>query len=126
MYITASFREKMGSIRMPFYESTFIARQDISSQDVDQITDQFAKVVSDLGGKVMRKESWGLRNLAYQIGKNRKGHYVMLSLKASADTVKELQRQYKLSEDVIRNLTVKVSNINNEPSPMARKDHKDK
>ena len=106
---------------MPLYESTFIARQDISAQDVENLVDSFSKVISDLSGSVVKKESWGLRNLAYPIGKNRKGHYVMLALNAPVDAITELQRQYKLSEDVIRNLTVKISNISKDPSPMMRK-----
>lgn len=107
---------------MPLYESTFIARQDISPQDVEKITEQFTKVLTENGGKVVKKESWGLRNLAYHIRKNRKGHYVMLAIDAPAAAVKELERKYKLSEDVIRNLTVKVSNISKDPSPILCQD----
>tara|TARA_B100001564_G_scaffold348443_1_gene350362 strand:+ start:240 stop:704 length:465 start_codon:yes stop_codon:yes gene_type:complete len=105
---------------MSFYESTFVARQDVSAQEVEKITEKFSKVVDDHGGKVIKNEYWGLRSLAYKIKKNRKGHYVMLCLDAPADAVNELERQYKLSEDIIRNLTIKVDEISNEPSAPLR------
>lgn len=111
---------------MALYESTFIARQDISTQDVERITDEFSVVLSENGGSVVKKEYWGLRNLAYNIGKNRKGHYVMLCIEASSDTINELQRKYKLSEDVVRNLTLKIDSISKDPSiMMENKDNKE-
>lgn len=103
---------------MPLYESTFVARQDVSVQDVNKLTDQMSAVISSHGGKLVKSEYWGLRNLAYKIKKNRKGHYVMLALDAPADTVRELERQLKLNEDVIRALTVRVEEIEKSPSPV--------
>lgn len=103
---------------MAFYESTFIVRQDVSTQEVEKITENFSKIVSDNKGKVVKKEYWGLQNLAYKVRKNKKGHYIALYLDiANTD---ELTRQYKLSEDVIRSLTVKVDNISKDPSPMMK------
>ena len=64
---------------MPYYESVFIARQDISSAQVDQLADSFAEIISTNGGEVKKRESWGLKNLAYRIKKNRKGHYVLFN-----------------------------------------------
>jgi small subunit ribosomal protein S6 len=106
---------------MPLYESTFIVRQDISAQEVDKITDSFSKIVSDYKGKVVKKEYWGLMNLAYKVKKSKKGHYVLLGLDTAPECVTELNRQYKLSEDVIRNLTVRVEEISAEPSPLFKK-----
>jgi small subunit ribosomal protein S6 len=106
---------------MPLYESTFIVRQDISAQEVDKITDSFAKIVSDYKGKVVKKEYWGLMNLAYKVKKSKKGHYVLLGLDTTPDCINEVSRQYKLSEDVIRNLTVRVDEISKEPSPLFKK-----
>lgn len=106
---------------MALYESVFIARQDISTQDVEKLTEKFGKVIADGKGKVIKKEYWGLRNLAYLLKKNRKGHYVMFGVDASAEAMAELQRQFSLSEDVIRSLTVKVANIDaSTPSIMMR------
>jgi len=105
---------------MSFYESTFITRQDLSAQDVEKITEYFTRVVSDHAGKVVKNEYWGLRSLAYKIKKNRRGHYVLLYLDAPADAINELERQFKLHEDVIRSLTVRVEEISQEPSPAYR------
>lgn len=105
---------------MSFYESTFITRQDLSPQDVDKITEYFTKVVSEHAGKVVKSEYWGLRSLAYKIKKNRKGHYVLLYVDAPADAVNELERQFKLHEDVVRSLTIRVDEISNEPSAIHR------
>lgn len=100
---------------MALYESTFVARQDISAQEVEKIADFFTKVVTDNGGKVLKKENWGLRNLAYKVKKNRKGHYVMLVVDGDVKALNELQRHYKLHEDVIRHLTIRVEEASKEP-----------
>ncbi len=101
---------------MAFYESTFIARQDLSPQEVEKISEYFTKIVGEHNGKILKNEYWGLRNLAYKIKKNRKGHYVLLGVEGSVDTVNELNRQFKLHEDVIRSLTIRVDEIDQEPS----------
>lgn len=101
---------------MPLYESTFIARQDISQADVTKLTEGFSDVVKEKGGKVVKNEYWGLRSLAYRINKNRKGHYSFLGIDAPADAIKEMERKMGLSEDIIRTLTIKVDAIDEEPS----------
>ena len=101
---------------MALYEATFIARRDISAQDVTKLTDQFSAIVTSNGGKVVKSEYWGLRNMAYKVKKNKKGHYVMLGLDAPSAAVKELERNLHLNEDVIRNLTIRVEEIEAGPS----------
>jgi len=101
---------------MRFYEHTFIARQDLSSQQAQALADTFAGVLSEHGGEVAKLEYWGLRNLAYRIRKNRKGHYLHMCLKAPAEAVEELERQERYSDDVIRHLTVKVDELDDKPS----------
>ena len=110
---------------MPLYESTFVVRQDVSRNDVTKLTDSFSEIVKQNGGKVVKSEYWGLRNLAYKINKNRKGHYVMLGLDAEHAAVKELERNIRLHEDVIRNLTVSVDSIEEGPSVMLQKTSRD-
>jgi small subunit ribosomal protein S6 len=106
---------------MPLYESTFIVRQDISTQEVDKITENFSKVVNDFKGKVVKKEYWGLMSLAYKVKKSKKGHYVLMGIDSPVAAIDELNRLYKISEDVIRSLTVKVEEISKEPSPLFKK-----
>jgi len=103
---------------MPYYESVFIARQDVSSTQVEQLTDQFAEVVAGLGGEVKKREYWGLRNLAYKVNKNRKGHYVLFNLDAPSDTVTEMERLMRLNEDVLRYMTIRVDELEEGPSIM--------
>ncbi len=106
---------------MSLYESVFIARQDVSVQDVEKLTEKFSKIITDMKGSVVKKEYWGLKTLAYILKKNRKGHYVMFNLDASHEAMKELERQFRLSEDVIRCMTLKVSNVDKEaPSIMMK------
>jgi small subunit ribosomal protein S6 len=101
---------------MPLYEHVFIARQDISSQQVEGLVETFKTLVEETGGKVGRTEYWGIRNLAYRMKKNRKGHYVLMDLDASAATVAEMERQEGLHEDVLRFLTTKVEQHEEGPS----------
>lgn len=103
---------------MPLYESTFITRQDLSKADVTKLADSFSTIVEQNGGKVVKNEYWGLRSLAYRLQKNRKGHYTMLALDASAAAVKELERNMHINEDVVRTLTVRVDAIEEGPSVM--------
>ena len=105
---------------MPYYESVFIARQDISGTQVDQLTDSLAKIIQDGGGQVTKKEFWGLKNLAYKIKKNRKGHYVLLNIDGPSDAVLEMERNMRINEDVIRYLTVRVDELESEDSIMLR------
>ncbi len=103
---------------MPFYENVFIARQDISAPQVDSLADDFSKIIEDQGGKVAKREYWGLRGLAYRIKKNRKGHYVLLNIDAPAATVQEMERQMRLHEYTLRYLTLKVDELAKDPSLM--------
>jgi small subunit ribosomal protein S6 len=101
---------------MRSYEHTFIARQDLSPQQAQALAEAYAGVVTEHGGEVTKTEYWGLRNLAYRIKKNRKGHYLHLNLRAPAAAIDEIERQERLSEDVIRYLTVRVDQLEEGPS----------
>src|SRR5690242_12369389 len=112
---------------MPLYENVFIARQDISGAQVDALADGFTQLVADNGGEVKKREYWGLRNLAYRIKKNRKGHYVLFNLDAPPAAVAEMERNMRLSEDVLRYQSVRVDAIEEGPSPiMAAKGRRDR
>ncbi|MDX9859975.1 MAG: 30S ribosomal protein S6 [Rhodospirillales bacterium] len=105
---------------MPYYENVFIARQDISATQVDSLADAFTSTIEGMGGKVAKREYWGLRNLAYRVKKNRKGHYVLLNLDAPAEAVHEMERLMRINEDVLRYLTVRVDELEEGPSAMAQ------
>lgn len=110
---------------MPFYESVFIARQDISAPQVEALAKEFADIVKNHGGQVTKIEPWGLRNLAYKIQKNRKGHYVLLSIDAPPAAVAEMERNMRIHEDVLRTLTVKVDALEAGPSAILRRDERE-
>ena len=103
---------------MPLYESTFIARHDMSSQQVEGLAETFTSIVKENGGDVTKTELWGLKTLAYRIKKNRKGHYVFFNIDAPSAAVQELERNLRLNEDVLRYLTVRVDELSPDPSPM--------
>ena len=103
---------------MPFYENVFIARQDLTPAKVNELTDKYASVVESMGGKVSKRENWGLRNLAYKIQKNRKGYYMLMNIDAPADAVIEMERLMRLDENLIRYLTIKVDELEEGPSVM--------
>ncbi len=108
---------------MAYYEHVLIARPDISPQQVDALMEDLTKTVQELGGRVGKSEYWGLRNLAYRIRKNRKGHYCLLGLDCAPPTVHELERRLKMNEDVMRYKTIRVETLDEEPSPiLARRD----
>jgi len=101
---------------MAFYENVFIARQDVPATQVDTLADALTAIVKEQGGQVTKKEYWGLRNLTYRIKKNRKGHYILLNIDGPAAAVKELERNLRLNEDILRFLTVRVDALEAGPS----------
>ena len=111
---------------MPLYEHVFLARQDLSQAQVDALAATATEIVEGNQGKVTKTETWGLKNLAYKIKRNRKAHFVMLDIDAPAGVVAELERQTSINEDVIRFLTVRVDEHEGGPSVMMRKAERDK
>ncbi|MGP1395185.1 MAG: 30S ribosomal protein S6 [Inquilinaceae bacterium] len=103
---------------MSYYECVFIARQDIPSSQVESLTETFTSILTENGGKVEKTEYWGLKSLAYRIKKNRKGHYVLLNIDAPHPAVAEMERQMGINEDILRNLTIRVEALEEEPSAM--------
>jgi small subunit ribosomal protein S6 len=111
---------------MPLYEHVFLARQDASTQQVEELTTQMTGIVEQAGGKVTKTENWGVRSLTYRMNKNRKAHFVLLNIDAPSAAVAEIERQERISEDVIRYLTVRVEEHEDGPSAMMRKADRDR
>jgi small subunit ribosomal protein S6 len=111
---------------MPLYEHVFLARQDSSPQQVEELTSQMTGIVQQLGGKVTKTENWGVRSLTYRINKNRKAHFVLLNIDAPPAAIAEIERQERISEDVIRYLSVRVEELEEGPSAMMRKADRDR
>ena len=103
---------------MAIYECVYIARQELTAAQAEQLSKDLTKIVSSNSGDIKRQEYWGLRNLAYKIRKNRKGHYTMFHIEAPASTIEELERNMRLNEDILRYLTVKIDKLPEGPSVM--------
>jgi small subunit ribosomal protein S6 len=103
---------------MALYESVIIGRQDLTTSQFETIVNEFISVIESLKGTIQKKESWGLRNLAYKINKNRKGHYMLLNIDAPADAIVEYERLMRLHEDIIRFLTMRIKSVDEKPSPL--------
>ena len=110
---------------MPLYEHVFMSRQDVTSQQVEAMTEQFKGVVEAGGGTVEKIESWGVKSLAYRIRKNRKAHFMMLGIKAPAPAVAEMERQMRINEDILRFMTIRVEAFEDGPSMMMQKRDRD-
>ena len=103
---------------MAIYECVYIARQELTAAQTEQLSKDLTKIVSSNSGEIKKQEYWGLRNLAYKIRKNRKGHYTMFHIEAPASTIEELERNMRLNEDILRYLTVKIDVLPEGPSVM--------
>lgn len=103
---------------MALYEHVFIARQDVSQQQVEALTEQYSNLIKENGGNIGKTEYWGLRNLSFKVKKNRKGHYTLMNIDAPHAAVAEMERQMGISDDVIRFLTIRVEEHETEQSAM--------
>jgi len=106
---------------MSLYEHIFMSRPDVTSQQVEGLIEQYKSVIEAGGGKVAKQEYWGVKSLAYKIRKSRKAHFALLNLDAPHAAVTEMERQMRLSEDVIRFITVRVEEHQDGPSIMMQK-----
>ena len=111
---------------MALYEHVFLARQDASAQQVEDLTAQMTAFVEGTGGKVVKMENWGVRSLTYRMNKNRKAHFVLMNIDAPSSALAEIERQERISEDVIRYLTTRVEEHEEGPSAMMRKADRDR
>jgi small subunit ribosomal protein S6 len=110
---------------MPLYEHVFMARQDVSQQQVETLTKEFTDIITEGGGTVTKTEYWGLKGLAFKIKKSRKAHYSLLNIDAPSAAVAEMERRMGLSTDIIRFLTLRMDALETEPSVMMRKQDRD-
>ena len=110
---------------MPLYEHVFLARQDVTAQQVEALVEQYKGVIEAGGGTVDKAEMWGIKSLAYRIKKNRKAHFTLLNISAPPAALAEMERQMQISEDVLRFMTIRVEQLEAEPSAMMQKRDRD-
>jgi small subunit ribosomal protein S6 len=110
---------------MPLYEHVFLARQDVTAQQVETMADQFRAVIEGAGGQVGKVEYWGVKSLAYRIKKNRKAHFTLMNIDAPAPALAEMERQMSINEDILRNMTIRVEALEEGPSAMMQRRERD-
>ena len=110
---------------MPLYEHIFLSRQDVSAQQVEDLTKTYSDLLAENGGKVANSEYWGVKTLSYRINKNRKAHYTLMNIDAPAAAVAEMERQMRINEDVLRFMTIRVDEHEEGPSVMMQKRDRD-
>tara|TARA_B100001059_G_scaffold223558_1_gene248639 strand:- start:140 stop:526 length:387 start_codon:yes stop_codon:yes gene_type:complete len=103
---------------MALYESVILGRQDLTPSQFEELVDGFIKIIESFKGVIKKRENWGLRNLAYKINKNRKGHYFMINIDSTSDAIIEYERLMRLNEDIIRFLTIRINSVDEKPSPL--------
>ncbi len=103
---------------MALYESVIIGRQDLTPGQFETLLEKFTEVIKSSKGEIKKREYWGIRNLAYKINKNRKGHYSLLNIDGPPEAIQEYERLMRLDEDIIRFLTIKIKSIDEKPSPL--------
>jgi small subunit ribosomal protein S6 len=111
---------------MPLYEHVFLARQDLSAQQVEELSAQFKGVIERMEGKVTKVEQWGTKSLSYRLRKNRKAHFTLFNVDAPPAALNEVERQERLSEEILRYLTIRVAAHEEGPSAMMRKADRDR
>ncbi len=103
---------------MALYESVIIGRQDLTASQFETLLKKFITVIESFKGEIKKRENWGIRNLAYKINKNRKGHYMLLNIDGPPEAIQEYERLMRLDEDIVRFLTIKIKSIDEKPSPL--------
>ena len=111
---------------MSLYEHVYLARQDVTTQQVDELTAQFKGIIEQMGGTVANTEYWGVKSLSYRLRKNRKAHFTLMNVDAPPAALAEVERQERLNEDILRYLTVRVAEHEEGPSAMLRKSDRER
>ena len=104
-----------------YYETIFIVNPDVSQENTESITDNFVERIEKAGGRIVKREYWGSRPLAYSIAKRKRGHYVMLVTDGEPAAVEALEHAIRLDERIMRFLTTKLTELSDEPSPLLRR-----
>ena len=105
---------------MALFEHVVLLKQDLSSSDLESEIKKHEETISELNGSVVSKESWGLRNLAYPIKNNKKAFYELMNIDVPNENIKKINEKLNLNENIIRYITVKVKDFENEPSPLMK------
>ena len=105
---------------MPFYETMFLTRQDLSSSQNEKLAKSLQDIIEANDGTISRTEFWGLRNLTYRINKNRKAHYILFNMDASAEAIEQMEEELRYNDNVLRYMTLRTEDLPTEASIAAQ------
>ena len=104
-----------------YYETVFIVNPDISQENTETMTNELVDKIEKAGARIVKREYWGSRPLAYSIQKRNRGHYSLLVTDGAADVSKMIDESLRLDERVMRFLTTSITELSDEPSPLLRR-----
>jgi small subunit ribosomal protein S6 len=102
---------------MQYYESIYILNPDLSSEESQKIQETLSEVVRKEGGEIHVVDDWGVKRLAYEVKKHNRGHYVLMQFASKADTLRELERNYRVNDGVIKYMTLRIEESGLQPAP---------
>jgi len=104
-----------------YYETIFIVNPDVSQENTEQLTDELVERVEKAAGRIVKREYWGSRPLAYSIQKRKRGHYILLVTDGEPQAIQALESAIRLEERILRFLTTRLTELSDAPSPLARR-----
>ncbi|MDQ7002235.1 MAG: 30S ribosomal protein S6 [Ghiorsea sp.] len=104
-----------------YYETVFIVNPDVSQENTEVLTNELVEKIEKAGSRIVKREYWGVRSLAYSIQKRNRGHYALLVTDGAADIAKLIDESLRLDERILRFLTTSITELSDEPSPLLRR-----
>ena len=105
---------------MQLYETIYIVKQDVSADALKAVEEKYESLLKLNKATIDYKENWGFRNLAYKIDNNKKGYYYLIVFNSKPNAVAEMERNFKIDENIIRFLTTKIDKVPLEPTPIMK------
>tara|TARA_B100001093_G_C26461338_1_gene856574 strand:+ start:160 stop:504 length:345 start_codon:yes stop_codon:yes gene_type:complete len=110
---------------MNFYEHTLVAKQDLSSAQIDTVKNKYNDIINGASGKVIKIESWGFLNFARKINNYNKGFYIHYKFEGNSETLNEIKKNILTDDSILRHLTIKYKKLNLEKEYFKKEDIND-
>lgn len=105
---------------MQLYETIYIVKQDIGTDELKAVEEKYENLLKLNKANIEYRENWGFRTLAYKINNNKKGYYYLIVFNSEAQAVAEMERNFKIDENIIRYLTTKIKSVPTDPTPIMK------
>jgi len=110
---------------MNFYEHTLVAKQDLSSAQIEDVKNKYNEIINKASGKVMKIESWGFLNFARKINNYNKGFYIHYKFEGNSKTLDEIKKNILLDEAVLRHITIRYKKLDMDKEYFKKEDLND-